>query len=185
MWTVAHVRIITAALLLGYSGLLAAKESRHCRELLKQENALWDASNFQEFIPVARQEMNDCSAGWSEALKNNYVARIGTALVRTKQYEEAIPVLRRCLASDPEDVGCLLDLGLANAHLGKCELAIAAFKAVLTKADVDSLTEDAHQVARLWLGSYANEGPLSALATPQNARAQCSALAIGNGAAEN
>ena len=185
MWTVSHVRIVTAALLLGYSGLLVAKDSRHCRELLKQENASWDAADFQAFISVARQEMNDCSASWSEALKNNYIGRIGMALVRTKQYEEAIPVLRRCLASNPEDVGCLLDLGLANAHLGKCDLAIAAFKGVLTKPNVDSLTEDAYQMARLWLGSYANQGPLSALATPENARAQCSALAIGNGAAEN
>ena len=68
-----------------------SQDSRHCRQLFKQGSALWKAGDFEHFIPVAREEMSDCSADWSLRVKTNRVADIGMALVRTKQYEDAIP----------------------------------------------------------------------------------------------
>ena len=117
----------------------------------------------QDFLSNSREYMTHCGGqvvGFHRALLLN---RMGQALVDTKEYSEAIPLLleARDLAHKSGVTAVLAwsweELGRASALEGSCDAAITAFKAAVDLPTTDNLTLPWHKSAQSWLEFL--EGP--------------------------
>jgi len=61
--------------------------------------------------------------------------RLGTALVRMQQYDQAIPWFEKALAEKPEDADALTGLGVALAETGRLEEAVRAWGRALRSGE--------------------------------------------------
>jgi tetratricopeptide (TPR) repeat protein len=82
---------------------------------------------------------------------------MGSALIHTRQFSESVPILEECVNIAGKNglggdfANCLVDLGIAEANQGQCELAEVDFKAALDLPTTDNLSSASHDEAKWWM----------------------------------
>jgi hypothetical protein len=113
-----------------------------------------DSDNDSVFPAEGRDYYTHCSAETSVKAHVWLLETMGRALIHTKQYSDAIPILEACkdVTLDTADFAvCWEGLGEAAAYLGKCDAAVSGFKIVLMAPATDNRTTAVQQLAHLWL----------------------------------
>jgi hypothetical protein len=101
-----------------------------CSMLVRRQGEELDSGkDWPLLVALAREYITKCAdidtAEWKQrfAIKN-----IGMGLVEQKNYEDAIPVLRRCVSLYPDYGNCWFELGLAYSYLKRFEDAKTALQ---------------------------------------------------------
>jgi hypothetical protein len=100
-------------------------------------NALQD-HQWQVLIDIARERWTNCAFEAAD-LRAFTLEDIGKGMVELGQNEDAVPVLRRCAAVDPDYAGCWEELGEAYLNLGKLKDAEEAFRSAIQVGATDKV----------------------------------------------
>jgi len=103
---------------------------KQCTELIKRGTYALQNDQNQLLVDVGREYLSYCK-GIDPDMEPYILSDIGTGLIGLKQYDDAVPVLRRCLALAPDSAGCWLQLGDATLHLGKIQEAKGYYEKVV------------------------------------------------------
>jgi S1-C subfamily serine protease len=139
-----------------------------------------DWANDPALLSDARDYLTHCSAETDLPQRVRLLGQMGRALIHTKQYAEAIPILQQCTKEargmNGDYASCWEDLGEAAAYLGACDSAVIGFKAALDVPTTDNLSSAAHEVARDWLEnlSILSGGKCLRTSPPSNSRTDSS-----------
>jgi hypothetical protein len=103
---------------------------KQCTELIKRGTYALQNDQNQLLVDVGREYMSYCR-GIDPGMEPYILSDIGTGLIGLKQYDDAVPVLRQCLALAPDSGGCWLELGDATLHLGRTQEAKGYYEKVV------------------------------------------------------
>ena len=124
---------------------LEKEYSTHDLELL-EEDVLRDS------LKYSRQYMTDCAdIGDSKGAQASMLFGIGDTLIKLKQADDAIPVLRRCVEIKPDFGMCWAGLAEASERLGRPEEAKAFYKKTIEIGGFDEANAVAIRSAKLRL----------------------------------
>jgi S1-C subfamily serine protease len=160
-----------------YASDTSRQTIKNCDKAWKLVKQDWD--NDSALLSEARDYLTHCSAEMSDPSRVRLLGQMGGALIHTKQYSEATPILEQCAKTAAKDglngdyASCWERLGEAAAFQGNCEGAIIGFKAALDVPTTDNLSSSSHQLARYLLETLYTNPAVKCLPpnTPSSRRA--------------
>ena len=142
---------------------LHAASGKRCEKQWKLLKENWGKDT--DLLSASRDYLTNCSTEMDTPQRARLLNHMGEALIRTRQYSEAIPILEECrdLSASHGLVGDLADcwygLGKAAAYQGWCDAAETGFKAARDVPTTDNLSSAVHEVSKMWLKALKMEGP--------------------------
>jgi S1-C subfamily serine protease len=128
---------------------------KNCRQAEKLVDKSWDDDAM--LLASARDYMTHCSGETFAAGRARLLLRMGSALIHVRKFSESVPILEECVDVAAKNdlrgdfTSCLVDLGIAAANQGQCDLAQIHFKAALGVGTTDKLTSVNHDLAKWWM----------------------------------
>lgn len=119
-------------------------ESSHDTDVLRERQR-------QNILRYERQVLTECSDVESTGNQAMTLFGIGRVLIEENQPEDAIPILRRCTAMNPDNGGCWEKLGEANIALGKIPEARDSFRKAIDVGGFDEMNAAAVKMAKFQL----------------------------------
>lgn len=133
-WQAVGLRSLLCLLLLPCCARAQSAEIEHlkrCTAFLKRSNEAYDnitgniqrnentiESDWDTLLSASRAYLAECSdESGPKGLQARLLSDIAEGLIHREQYEDAIPVLRRCTAMDPDSAFCWERLGVASEGL--------------------------------------------------------------------
>jgi len=119
---------------------------------------------WQALVAMSQQYMTICTDIADVNTQALTLGEMGIGLNQLKRYEDAIPVLRRCVSLNPDNGGCWLGLGAASIELGKIADARVYFRKSIDIGafnELNAVTVDAAKKWLAWLDSKYPEGSAS------------------------
>ena len=118
---------------------------QHCTELLNRSSNAMASGQWETILRAERELLADCSELMTKKQQASQLGTIGLALINLRQYDDAIPILQRCVEFDPDSAGCWAFLGDANWRLKKRSDAKACWERAVAIGGFNE--ENAHAVA--------------------------------------
>jgi S1-C subfamily serine protease len=166
-----HLQLFVGlALLLGCRDTLfaqSANDIEQCTQLIKAQNQALQNHEWQVLIDSGRAFVTYCGKVANVLLRDmpsveGYaLAHIGIGLIELKQYDDAIPVLRRCTSLYPDVAGCHEELGEALYYSNKVEEAKQSLNRCIQIGGYDEVNAQAIKAAKRFL-ALIDEAELSA-----------------------
>ncbi len=141
---------------------LAREKSTHDLDALRKEQ-------LKDILRNERQYLADCSdVDTNKRYRASTLYTIGRVLIEQDQTDDAIPVLQRCLTTDPDYALCWEKLGEASASLGKTSEAKGFFKKAIEVGSFDETNAAAIKTAkyRLFMLEHPGGDPMCAPGMP-------------------
>jgi S1-C subfamily serine protease len=128
--------------------------------VLEEENGTYDLKELKRKLLMKKLEVmrnieSECSdVDRDKGTRSIRLNEIGDTLTNLDQAEDAIPILRRCIALDPDYASCSASLGSAFQALGRESEAISVYKRTIeiggfSKRNADAIEYARHMVAIL------------------------------------
>jgi hypothetical protein len=133
----------------------AERGFKNCHHALELVGKNWDDDT--ALLASAREYLTHCSTEQTAPARARLLSRMGLALVHTEQFPESFPILEECASIAAKNdlrgdfTSCLVDHGVAAAHLGNCDLAQLDFKTALDVPTTDNLSSTNHDLAKRWM----------------------------------
>lgn len=143
-------------------------------EALEREKSTYDLDTLKkeqlaDILKNERQYLADCAD--IDSSKRDQVSTlytIGRVLIEENEADDAIPVLQRCLATDPDYAACWEKLGEASVSLGKLSEAKGFFKKAIEVGGFDEMNAAAIKAAKhsLFMLEHPGGDPMCAPGMP-------------------
>lgn len=155
-----HLQLLVGlVLLIGCRGRLAAQsinEVQQCTELFKARTRAIQNQEWQVLIDSARKYLTFCGnmENMLRGLPNPEgiaLAEIGTGLNELKQYDDAIPVMRRCTSLHPDQADCHFELGRALYYSKRVEEAKESINRCIQIGGYDEVSAPVVRAAKSFL----------------------------------
>jgi tetratricopeptide (TPR) repeat protein len=141
---------------------LAREKSTHDLDVLRKEQ-------LKDILRNERQYLADCSGtDTNKRYRASTLYTIGRVLIEQDQTDDAIPILQRCVTTDPDYALCWEELGEASASLGKVAEAKGFFKKAIEVGAFDETNAAAIKTAkyRLFMLEHPGGDPMCAPGMP-------------------
>jgi hypothetical protein len=155
---------------------------KNCNKAYKLVGKTWDDDT--ALLASARDYLTHCSAELSPPARVRLLSHMGNALIHTKQFPEATPILEECVklagenGMDGDRATCWLNLGRSAAYQRQCDLAEVGVKNSLDVATLDNLSAGSHEIAKNWMGLLQKAKKTGALQLPPPIDGACCASEI-------
>ncbi len=120
----------------------------HCTDLENRAARALDGGQPETIIAAERQLLADCSESMSKKEQASTLGTIGAELVGQRRYDDAIPILQRCVSIYPDRAPCWLFLGEANWKLNQRADAKACWQKTVEIGGFDEANAKAIEVAK-------------------------------------
>jgi len=143
--------LMCSAVLLLFCGVANCQSAdllQRCTELMNRSSNAMASGEWETILRAERELLADCSELMPRKQQASALDTIGIALIRQRQYDDAIPVLQRCVAIDPDSAACWVNLGDANWELRKRSDAKACWEKAVAIGGFDELNADAIKAAK-------------------------------------
>ena len=114
--------LMCSAVLLLFCGVANCQSGyllQHCTELMNRSSNANASGQSETILRAERELLADCSELMPKKQQASALSTIGIELIHQQQSDEAIPILQRCVAIDPDSAACWVFLGDANWALKK------------------------------------------------------------------
>lgn len=111
-----------------------------CLNLINERTQAIQDKNWDKLVGLARKYMTECSSIADKRDIASALLDISSGLNQLGQYEDSIPVAKRCLNISPENSYCLFFLGKAYLRTGKYAEAQLHFQRVIDIGGYDTHT---------------------------------------------
>lgn len=132
---------------------------QHCTDLENRASNALDSGQSEAILRAERDLLADCSELMSKKAQASALQTIGMELIDQRQYDDAIPILQRCVAIYPDKAGCWVFLGNANWELGKRSDAKTCWERAVAIGGFDDANAHAIQAAKRLLLAHSGEFP--------------------------
>jgi S1-C subfamily serine protease len=129
----------------------SGQSSQHledCTRLMKAQTSASQSKQWQLLVSASRSFLTNCRDLFDEHSEEIALYYIGVGLSGQGNFEDAVPVLVRCVTIKPDAAGCFLRLGEALEELGKTEDARKAYQQAISIGGYDDLSAAAIASAR-------------------------------------
>jgi S1-C subfamily serine protease len=142
-----QVSLVTT-LFAGLSSSAQTSEDRlNCAQLMAQSTEALNNHQWRALVDVSREWWANCTFEPAD-LRAIDLADIGIGMIELRQYEDAVPVLRRCAVIDPDYAGCWEELGEAYFNLGQLKEAEQSFRSAIQVGATDKVNAAAIDAAK-------------------------------------
>ena len=132
---------------------------QHCTELENRASKALDSGQSETILRAERDLLADCSELMSKKEQASTLQSIGMELINQRDYDDAIPILQRCVAIYPDKAGCWVLLGNANWELRKRSDAKTCWERAVAIGGFDDANAHAIQAAKRLLLEHSGEFP--------------------------
>ncbi len=136
---VSPLGIVVLSLLPSIASGQTVSRIEQCTDLINRRIEAYKSGDWQALVDKARQFMGECSDIEEKASQADALYDIGMSLDKLKQPEDAIPVLRRCVATQPDRAPCWVELGEASESLGRVSEAKSFYRKAIETGGFDEL----------------------------------------------
>ncbi len=157
-----RVILTCIAVLLLFCGLANCQSgylAQHCTDLEDRASKALDSGQSETILRAERELIADCSELMSKKEQASTLQSLGMELINQRQYDDAIPILQRCVAIYADRAGCWVLLGNANWELGKRSDAKTCWERAVAVGGFDDANTHAIQAAKRLLLAHSAEFP--------------------------
>lgn len=175
--------LVLAAALPAHAQDQSLQHMQRCTELLERLNAhegvnrgetpplLWEDMVFtgRIYLSLCRDQMDYGPGGLAGRARTEatILNDIGVSLHNLGKYDDAIPVLQRCVSVNPDAAPCWTNMGLSFVELNKLEEARDSFRRAVAIGGYDVPNAAAVEVAKKQLAALGTVPPSSGAASGQ------------------
>ncbi len=132
--------MMCSAPLIAHADYQNLKLHEDCISTIKERTQAIKDGNWGKLVELARGYMTQCSTIADRQDITFALNDISAGLNELRQYEDAIPIAKKCLSYSPENSHCLFNLGKAYLHTGENTQAQLLFQQVIDAGGYDTLT---------------------------------------------
>lgn len=139
-----------------YLKVLGAQEVRHieaCNSLRSEQASAIDSRQWERLIAAAREFLSYCKDRMDTEDEASALDSISIGLNGLEKYEDALPLLRRCLAVKPDAAYCFTDMGESYEGLGLMEDARKSYRSAIAIGGYDVVNAAAIKLAKARLAA--------------------------------
>lgn len=115
-------------LLPGFARGQSVYQQMQCTDLMYRAGGALERQDWQGLIDVSRKYMSTCLEVSSKRDQTSMLDNIATGLIELGKYDDAIPVLGRCISIDMNFSACWFNLGRADFSIGRRDFARACWQ---------------------------------------------------------
>lgn len=130
---------------------------QHCTELMNRTSSAVVTGQSETILRAERELLADCSELMSTRSQAGSLGNIGAELIELRQYDDAIPILQRCVTISPDQAACWVFLGNANWELKKRSDAKTCWERAVAIGGFNEVNAHAVQAAKRQLLKYSDQ----------------------------
>jgi S1-C subfamily serine protease len=119
-----------------------------CTRLMNAETSALQHKQWELLVSTARSNLTNCRDLLSGDLEASSLSDIGTGLNELGKFDEAIPILVRCITLMPDAAFCHVDLGETFEGLGRFADARKAYERAISIGGYDNVNASAIRFAQ-------------------------------------
>jgi S1-C subfamily serine protease len=122
-----------------------------CVQIAASGTTAWGNKQWELMVSIFRRYFTDCRDVINKDQEVRALNSLGIGLAEQGKLDDAIPILERCVALEPDSTPCFLWLGKIFAALDKTEDARKAFNHVISIGGYDQVSAGMVEAARKFL----------------------------------
>jgi len=122
-----------------------------CFALFQAHMKAFENGQWERAVATGRQFLGRCRSFLETDVEAGALHFIGVALLELRNYDDAVPLLKRCVSMQPDSSACLYNLGQCLEELEQLEPAASYYRNVIDLGGYDELSARYVRLARLKL----------------------------------